>query len=55
MLLLIDDDEAEALELDTLGENGVRADDDVDRPVGDALLGLLGLGRGNKPRQAADV
>ena len=37
-LLLVDDDEAEPLELDRLGEQRMRADDDVDRAVGQALL-----------------
>ena len=41
MLLLVDDDEAEPLELDAFGENRVRADDDVERAVGEAFLGLL--------------
>ena len=35
-LLLVDHDEAEVLEPDVLAEQPVRADDDVDRPVGQA-------------------
>ena len=38
MLLLVDDDEAEVLELDRLAEQRMGADDDVDAAVGDALL-----------------
>ena len=38
MLLLVDDQQAEVLELDGLAEQRVGADDDVDRAVGDALL-----------------
>jgi hypothetical protein len=34
MLLLVDNDESKPLELDGLGEDCVRADDDVDRAVG---------------------
>ena len=45
MLLLVDDDQAEILELDRLAEQRVGADDDVDRAVGEALLDLGQLGR----------
>ena len=38
MLLLVDDQQAEILELDRLAEQRVGADHDVDRAVGDALL-----------------
>ena len=55
VLLLVDDHKAEPLELDALGEDRVGADDDVDRPVGDAFLGLLRLGGGDQAREAADV
>ena len=54
-LLLVDDDEAEPLELDALGEHRVGADDDVDRAVGQAFLGRLGLGGGDEAREAADL
>ena len=40
MLLLVDDDQPEILELDALAEQRVGADDDVDRALGQALLGL---------------
>jgi hypothetical protein len=39
MLLLVDDHQAEILELDRLAEQRVGADDDVDRAVGEPLLG----------------
>ena len=55
MLLLVDDHESQPLELDALGEERVGADDDIDRAVGEAFLGLLGLGRGNQPRQSPDL
>ena len=50
MLLLVDDDQAEVLELDGLAEERVGADDDVDGAVGKALLDLGEFGCG---RQAA--
>ena len=50
MLLLVDDDQAEILELDGLAEQRMRADDDVDRAVGDALLALR---QARSPRRAA--
>ena len=56
MLLLVDDDQAEVLELDALAEERVGADDDVDRAVGEALLGLgelLGDERGATPARHA--
>ena len=40
MLLLVDDDEAEVLELDGLAEERVGADDDVDVAVGETLFHL---------------
>jgi hypothetical protein len=49
MLLLVDDDEAEPLEMNTLGEDRMGADHDVDRAVGKALLGSLRLGRRYEP------
>ena len=38
MLLLVDDQQAEVLELDRLAEQRMRADDDVDLPVGEPFL-----------------
>ena len=40
MLLLVDDDEAEALELDGLGEQRMGADDDIDIARGEPGLGF---------------
>jgi hypothetical protein len=53
-LLLVDDDEAEALELDALGEDRVGADDDVDAALRQSLLDRLGLGGGDEAGEAAD-
>ena len=53
MLLLVDDDEAEVLELDRLAEERVGADDDVDLAVGDALLHPGEFGGGDEPRGLA--
>ena len=55
MLLLVDDDEAEILELDGLAEQRMGADDDVDRAVREALLDLLHLGGGHEARGLGDV
>ena len=55
MLLLVDDDEAEILELDRLAEQRMGADDDVDRAVRQALLRLLHLGRGHEAGGLGDV
>ena len=55
MLLLVDDDQAELLELDRLAEQRVGADDDVDLAVLEPLRGLLGLGRRDQPRQPPDL
>ena len=54
-LLLVDDDEAEILELDALGEDRVGADDDVDLARLEAFLGLLRLLGGDQPGEAADL
>ncbi|KAK0338877.1 hypothetical protein LTR94_036803, partial [Friedmanniomyces endolithicus] len=54
-LFLIDDDEAEALEIDALGEQRVGADDDVDRARGQALLDLLRLGGGDEAGETPDL
>ena len=54
-LLLVDDDEAEILELRALRQDRVRADDNVDRTIGKAFAGLgQFLGR-DEARQAADL
>ena len=50
MLLLVDDDQAEVLELDRLAKQRMGADDDVDRAVGEAFLGLGKFGGRNEPR-----
>ena len=46
---------AEVLELDALAEQRMRADDDVDRAVGDALLDAGELRRADQPRGLADI
>ena len=53
-LLLVDDHEAEVLDLHAGLQQAVRADDQVDRAVGEALEGLLGLLVGLEPRQRPD-
>ena len=55
MLLLVDDDQAEVLELDRLAEQRMGADDDVDLAVGEALLDLGEFGGGDEPRGLRDV
>ena len=56
MLLLVDDDQAEVLELDRLAEQRVGADDDVDRAVGEPCLGLRQLlGAGTKRDSLRDL
>ena len=55
VLLLIDDQQAQVAELELLGEQGVRTDDDVDRAVSEPGLGLLRVLRGDQPRQLADA
>lgn len=54
-LLLVDDDEAQPLELDILGEQRMGADDDVDIARGRAVLDLLRLARGDEAGKAADL
>lgn len=54
-LLLVDDDKAEILELDRFRDDGVRADDDIDRPGGQAVARLLRFACRNEPREAADI
>ena len=55
MLLLVDNDQAQLLELDRFRQQRMGADDDVDRALLEPFLGRLGLGRGDQPRQAADL
>ncbi len=55
VLLLVDDDEAEILELDGLAEQRVGADDDVDRAVGKARFHLGQVLGGDEARGLRDV
>ena len=55
MLLLVDDHQAEVLELDRLAEQRMGADDDVDLAVGEALLDLGELRRRDQARGLRDV
>ncbi len=55
MLLLVDDDEAEVLELDGLAEERVGADDDVDVAFGEAFLCLRQFLRRDQPRGLRDL
>ena len=55
MLLLVDDDEAEVLELDGLAEERMGADDNVDAALGDALLHPRQFLRRNQTRGLRDV
>ena len=55
MLLLVDDDQAEILELDGLAEQRMGADDDVDGAVGEAFLGFGEFGCGDEPRGLRDL
>ena len=55
VLLLVDHNEAEVLELDQLAENGVRADDDVDRAILEALPRRLEIGVGHHARHMRDI
>src|ERR1051326_9467440 len=54
MLLLVDDDEAELVELHVFREQRVRADDDVDLALGQFGLGLLRLFGADKARKLRD-
>ena len=54
-LLLVDDDQAELLEGDGAGQQGVRADDQVDFARGQPRLDLFGLLRGGEAREGTDV
>jgi len=53
-LFLVHDHQAEILELDLLGEQTMRPDDDVDGTIGQAVDDLLRLGRGLEPAQRGD-
>src|SRR5262249_8051829 len=53
-LLLVHDEEAEVLEPDVLGEEAVRADDDVERPLLQAPQDLLALLRRAEAREEVD-
>ena len=55
VLLLVDDHEAEVLELDRFAEQRMGADDDVDAALGDALLDPGELRGRNEPRRLADL
>ena len=52
VLLLVDDDQAQVLEADLLGQDGVGADHDLQLAVGQALAGLGRLLRRRHARQA---
>ena len=54
-LLLVDDDQAELLELDALGEDRMGADDDVDLAGLEPLLGRLRLLGRDEAGEAADL
>ena len=54
MLLLVDDQQAEILELDALGQQGVGADHDVERALLHRLPGGLRLLGADQPRQPPD-
>ncbi len=53
-LLLVDDEEAQVLELDVRREQTVGADHDVDRPVRQAVADRLGLAGGEEPGEHLD-
>jgi hypothetical protein len=55
MLLLVDDDEAEILELHRLAEERVGADDDVDAALGQAFLRLGEFDGGDEARGLRDL
>src|SRR5690606_24361186 len=55
MLLLVDNEQTKARELDGLAEQGMRTDDDVERAVLDAGLDFGELLGANEPRGAADA
>ncbi len=51
MLFLVDNQQAEVLEIHALGQQGMRADTDIDRPVGQTLARVGGLFLRHEPRQ----
>lgn len=55
MLFLVDDQHAEVLEADGFGQQGMRADHDVDGAARDAVAGLGGLLGADKTRQGAHL
>ena len=55
MLLLVDDDQAQVLELDGLAEQRVGADDDVDRALGEALLHIAPVPSAGTRREACAI
>jgi hypothetical protein len=55
VLLLVDDHQAQVLERDLLGQDGVGADHDLQLTVGQALAGLGGFLAGDQARQAGDL
>ena len=55
VLLLVDDQQAEILELDALGQQRMGATDDVERALLHRGLGLPGLLGGDQARQPADA
>ena len=55
MLLLVDDDEAEVLELDGLAKKRMGADDDIDGAFGEPLLHSREFGCGDEPRGLRDL
>ena len=55
VLLLVDHQQAEVLERDRLAEQRMGADHDVDRAVGEALLGCLQVGACDQPRGLRDL
>jgi len=51
MLLLVDDDQAQALELDAFGQQRMGADHDIHRAFGQGVLGFLCVFRVHEARQ----
>ena len=55
MLLLVDNDQAQLLELNRFREQCMGADDDIDQTLSKAFLGFLDLRRRNQPRQPPNL
>src|SRR4029079_11803061 len=55
MWLLVDDQEAKVTELDGLAEQRMRADDNIDAALGQALLDLVELLGRDQPRGLRDI